>query len=125
SSDRTEIRKGRDFPALLFCARLCRPGGKEIVMRFVVLGLLVIAGLNPATAQEGRTFVERLELDTPEEAVQSFIDAFAAKDFLAAYFMLTPPARNQFTNTYYSFNVASYFNTEGTGWIAGSVYDAS
>jgi hypothetical protein len=90
-------------------------------MRFVFAGLTLALLSMPASAQDGRTFVDRLSLDTPQGAAMEFVSAFKAKDFATAYFTLSPQAKRSFIDTYYDFNAGRYFNLEGTGFIDGSL----
>lgn len=40
-----------------------------------------------------RTYLDSLDLATPEETVTAFIDAFVARDYFKAYFLLSPAAK--------------------------------
>lgn len=90
-------------------------------MRLAIAGLSLVLFAMPAMADEGRTFVERLPLETPQAAVTGFIEAFNARDFATAYYMLSPEAKQTFIDSYYAYNSARYFNTDGSGFIAGSL----
>ncbi|MBJ3785334.1 hypothetical protein [Devosia sediminis] len=93
-------------------------------MRLAVFGLALLSLIGPAPAQEGRTLIDRMALDTPEQAVQSLIEAFAAEDYLSVYFILTPQAKEEFAYNYATFNVAQYFVLRDTGWIDGSFHSS-
>ena len=77
-------------------------------MRIAAAGLLLALSAMPLAAQEGRTLIERLPLDTPESAVAAFIEAFKTKDFLSAYYMMSPEAKRAFVDRYYEFNSAQF-----------------
>ena len=89
-------------------------------MRLALAGLALLA-VTPLAADEGRTFVDRLPLDTPQGAVTGFIEAFNAKDFATAYYMLSPEAKQTFVDSYYAYNSARYFNVGDSSFIEGSL----
>ncbi len=91
-------------------------------MRSMITGLALLISTVGLAAQEGRTFVERLALDTPESAVGAFIEAFGAEDYLAAYYMLSPEAKKRFAEHYYMFNVSTYVTTADTAMVPGSIF---
>ncbi len=92
-------------------------------MRAMATGLAVLLSATIGLmAQESRTFVQRLALDTPSNAVTAFIDAFSAEDFLAAYYMLSPEAKKAFAQSYYAFNVARFVVTGDTNLVPGSIF---
>lgn len=90
-------------------------------MRLATLGLVLVLATAPAAAQDGRTFPERLPLDTPESTVGAFIEAFESRDFFAAYYMLSGEARKDFLNQYYLLDLSPYFELGGDVFIPGSI----
>jgi hypothetical protein len=70
----------------------------------LLLGLLIVAiscstseSQTPTPETNGpRTFYDTLELDTPESAVQTFVDAYRRGDFLTVYMILSPQTQFQF-----------------------------
>jgi hypothetical protein len=91
-------------------------------MRIVAATLALIIATSPLMADEGRTFVDRLPLDTPESTVTAFIEAFATKDYATAYYMMSPEAKHTFIDSYYAFTVGRYFKADEDGMIKGSIY---
>jgi hypothetical protein len=94
-------------------------------MRLALAGFALVLATAPLMAQEGRTFIDRLPLDTPQEAVSAFIEAFNAKDYALAYYMMTPEARQTFVDSYYAYNAGRYFKLDDTGFVAGSLLSES
>lgn len=90
-------------------------------MRLATLGLVLVLATAPVAAQDGRTFPERLPLDTPESTVRALVEAFEGKDFFAAYFMLSGEARKDFLNQYYLLDLRPYFELGGDIFIPGSI----
>lgn len=90
-------------------------------MRFLAATLATIILCVPAMGQEGRTFVERLPMDTPQETAKAFIEAFNAKDFATAYYMLSPEAKRTFVDSYYAYTAGRYFNVGESGMVDGSL----
>lgn len=91
-------------------------------MRLAAAALALMIATAPLAAQEGRTFVDRLPLGTPESAVTAFIDAFNAKDFATAYYMMSPEAKRTFIDSYYAYTVGRYFSAQGEGYVEGSIF---
>jgi hypothetical protein len=94
-------------------------------MRLALAGLVLLLATGLAGAQEGRTFIDRLPLETPQSAAEAFISAFNAKDYALAYYMMTPEARQTFVDSYYAYNAGRYFKLDDTGFVAGSLLSDS
>ena len=94
------------------------------MMRAMVTGLALLLSTAGLSAQEGRTLVERLSLDTPESAVGAFIEAFGREDYFAAYYMLSPEAKKAFAEGYYTYNLGRLIVTGDTSFVPGSVFSA-
>ena len=90
-------------------------------MRFAAAALTTMLLCAPAMAQDGRTFVDRLPMDTPQATAQAFIEAFNTKDFATAYYMLSPEAKRTFIDSFYAYSAGRYFNVGETGMVAGSL----
>jgi hypothetical protein len=68
----------------------------------IVLAVLLVAsacqsggGLESGGANDARTYFESLDLETPEEAVQTFAQAFQREDFMTVYLVLDLKAQRQ------------------------------
>lgn len=94
-------------------------------MKQLLLGLLVSAVFPVLCAQEmPRTYVDSLVGTTPEHAVETFVDRFAAKDYFSVYYQLSPRAREQFFVTIARmFSFAVFFDGPGDAVPPGSAYD--
>ncbi|KKB81165.1 hypothetical protein VW35_03170 [Devosia soli] len=90
-------------------------------MRIVFAALAAVILAAPAMAQDGRTFVDRLPLDTPQGAATAFLDAFNAEDYAAAYYMLSPEAKQTFVDSYYTYTAGRYFTVGEGAFIEGSL----
>lgn len=66
---------------------------------FVVALVVSVFGLVRAGVQifdsDARTYYEGLNLESPEAAVQTFVDAFQRRDFMTVYFVLSPKAQTR------------------------------
>lgn len=94
-------------------------------MRIFAAAFALLIATVPLAAQEGRTFVDRLALDTPQGTAKAFIEAFNAKDFATAYYMLSPEAKRNFIDSYYAYTAGRYFNVGAPGVIEGSLLSDS
>lgn len=90
-------------------------------MRLAALGLILVFAAAPAVAQEGRTFPERLPLDTPQSTASAFVAAFEAGDYFAAYYMLSSEARGAYLGQYYLLDMGRYFHLGDSPFIEGSI----
>ena len=83
---------------------------KEIIrlIAIILLAILLITacqlGGDRGTGGEARTYFESLNLDSPEEAVQTFTEAFQGEDFMTVYLVLDAEAqkfqRAEFAQTF-------------------------
>lgn len=87
----------------------------RLLLVFILSLLLFVP---PATAQApagktktttARTFVETLDMSSGLATVQGFIDAYAASNYITAYYLLSPPAKIAFSDQVNSFNAARLF----------------
>lgn len=90
-------------------------------MRFVAAILTAALFCIPAQADEGRTFVDRLPMETPQSTAKTFIEAFNARDFATAYYLLSPEAKRTFIDSYYAYTAGRYFTVGETGAVEGSL----
>ncbi|GEM_PF-3822461 len=68
---------------------------KALLAMAVAVGLVL--GVSPASAQTSpRTFVESLDMSSPEAAGRLFIDAFERQDHVTMFFLLSPKAKQDF-----------------------------
>jgi hypothetical protein len=106
-------------------------------MLLVTVPFLLLLAL-PATAQEGqgktksppaplesRTFVESLDMSSGLAVTEEFIAAYAASDYLAVYYLLSPNAKMDFVKTVNQLNIARLFPRLDSTAPAGSVYDTA
>jgi hypothetical protein len=69
-----------------------------IFVAALMVGALGLVRMNlQAQDTQARTYYESLNLETPEDAAQTFVDAFQRLDFMTVYFILSPDA--QFTSS--------------------------
>ena len=101
---------------------------------FVSMSLLLLLAL-PATGQQSagktkplpapttsRTFVESLDMSSGRAVVDEFIAAYAASDYLAAYYLLSPNAKMDFLTAVNEYKPAKLFPRLDTYALAGSVF---
>lgn len=78
------------------------------LITIILLAILLITacqlGGDRGTGGEARTYFESLNLDSPEEAVQTFTEAFQGEDFMTVYLILDAEAqkfqRMEFAQTF-------------------------
>lgn len=66
----------------------------------LILGMVLGAVGLTAALENGRTEYERLALETPEEAVITFIDTFQARDYAALFLIFTPETQHEWRMRY-------------------------
>lgn len=100
------------------------------MIRSILLSLALLAGLllTPALAQkqkglDGRTQIDRQDDATPEAAIKRFLEAFAQSDYVAAYFLLSPRAKEGFMVASTTFNLQRMFPGSDGASIPGSYFD--
>ena len=72
-------------------------------LRFVILALMFLlagCGISSNTSSDARTYYDSLVLDTPEDAVESFISAYQRSDFPTVYLILSPRAQRAWQENY-------------------------
>lgn len=72
------------------------------------------------TKSEGRTLVERLDMSSPAAAAKTFLDAYSASDYVTAYFLLSPDAKQGFNELVGSFNFSTLFPGAPASSVPGS-----
>ena len=62
---------------------------KKKILIGLLLTITLLSACSSCPEKEGRTYYETLDLDTPEEAVTAFTDAFAEDDFFTVFLILS------------------------------------
>ncbi|SEP72720.1 hypothetical protein SAMN05428969_0638 [Devosia sp. YR412] len=95
---------------------------RSLFVLFALLGaVLPVTAAHAAKSKgEGRTVLERLDMSSPEAAAQSFLDAYGASDYINAYFLLSPEAKQGFNELVGSFNFGALFPGAPAASMPGS-----
>ncbi|HEY8577482.1 MAG TPA: hypothetical protein VIL88_14235 [Devosia sp.] len=78
------------------------------MQRFLAAGLFALAGAAPAVAQ-GYRYIDDFDYGSPTAVAEQFTDAMASADFVSAYYLLSPEAKDAFYQAIASGNSASLF----------------
>lgn len=79
---------------------------------------------SPVWAQEARIYPDTLRAETPEDAARHFVDSFAAQDYFAVFYMLTPAAQQDFFKVFQTtFSFETFFVGSEGAIPPGSVMD--
>ncbi len=77
----------------------------SLIITFVLVNVFVFSSLVLAQDKPARTYYESLNLDTPEDAVQTFTSAFAKEDFPTVYMIFAPKTQQGWQTLYATFNI--------------------
>ena len=75
-----------------------------------------------AEAKAPRTYIDTLNMSSPQASAETFLKAFARSDYFAVFKMLTPEAQRGFTESIYTFDMGHLLpGMDGTR-LPGSIY---
>lgn len=81
---------------------------RSIVWLVIIIILSFVASVS-AQDKPARTYYESLNLATPEDAAQTFVDAFASEDFWTVFMVFSPEAQRQWQLAMNSFKFDALF----------------
>lgn len=69
-------------------------GGKRLFVYLILTGLLVGCRYLEGQGEPARTFYESLDLETPESAVETFVEAFQREDWPTVWMIFAPDTQH-------------------------------
>jgi hypothetical protein len=86
---------------------------RHIPIVLVISALVLSLSCTLSQQEQPRTYYEGLNLETPEAAVETFVDAFQRDDFMTVYLVLAPQAQMQWRQRIQLLSYQELFQCDG------------